>query len=263
MPSDVNQRQAYDFLVSHLDDQTTFTKEQFQAVTQWEPKSFSTYWSKQFKPFVAETSQGRFRVTEAFRPFATWKRFRQHVSQVRRLAADYRRWPSNNVLSFEFFMPLSNEAHLKTTLDALFYKDTVLARLRIQDEAELRRHFAPEDEEAEDSYFDRVCEWVSKRFVGYSISHVSGRFRAAELATRSDAAAQKERYIVDETTAVTRFIFPCTDEAEADRIRWFFNVLFARSILELVGEDEVWMIESGMQSRLYVWRNEDADSTNE
>ncbi|HEY5164234.1 MAG TPA: hypothetical protein VII81_14590, partial [Terriglobales bacterium] len=71
------------------------------------------------------------------------------------------------------------------------------------------------------------------------------------------------RYIVDETTAVTRFIFPCTDEAEADRIRWFFNVLFARSILELVGEDEVWMIESGMQSRLYVWRNEDADSTNE
>ena len=34
------------------------------------------------------------------------------------------------VLIFEFFMPLTNETHLRTALDALFYKDTILTGSR-------------------------------------------------------------------------------------------------------------------------------------
>jgi hypothetical protein len=161
------------------------------------------------------------------------------------------------VLIFEFFMPLSNEAHLRTTLDALFYKDTLLARLRAQDEEELYKYFSLEPKEDKDAYWGRLCNWIAPRFVGYSISHVNGRFRAERLSTREEAAAPafRKRYLIDETTAVTRFIFPCQDKDDAERIRWFFQVLFVKSIIQLVnGEDEVWMVESGLQNRIYIWR---------
>jgi len=90
-----------------------------------------------------------------------------------------------------------------------------------------------------------------------------------------------DRYLIDETTAIVRFVFPCgaphrippgraqdfdipeaaTDEhsgvAEADQIRWFFNALFVQSIIQVInGEAEIWMIESGMRNRLHIWRVE-------
>jgi hypothetical protein len=86
---------------------------------------------------------------------------------------------------------------------------------------------------------------------------VAGRFRGEEVCTRSEAAELENtrRYLIDETTAVTRFIFPCDDADEAERVRWFFNLLFVQSITEIVnGEDEIWMVESGMQNRLHIWK---------
>jgi hypothetical protein len=93
-----------------------------------------------------------------------------------------------------------------------------------------------------------------------------------------------DRYLIDETTAIVRFIFLCgkphrispapaqdfdipervSDDhagvAEADQIRWFFNALFVQSIIQVVnGEAEIWMVESGMRNRLHIWRVE-ADS---
>lgn len=72
-----------------------------------------------------------------------------------------------------------------------------------------------------------------------------------------------------------RFIFPCKgkppaaglplsggyEEAlreEAASIRWFFNQLFVQSILEVVnGEDEIWLLESGMQNQLHIYKVKD------
>jgi hypothetical protein len=89
-----------------------------------------------------------------------------------------------------------------------------------------------------------------------------------------------QRYLVDETTAVVRFIIPCTPSssceapdkgklagqllldgtktrAEENRIRWFFSNLFVERISEVVGgEDEIWVLESGMRNQLHIWRSE-------
>lgn len=60
---------------------------------------------------------------------------------------------------------------------------------------------------------------------------------------------------MDETTAVTRFIFPCEDKAEAAIVSYFFHELFVKGIIQVVnGEDEIWMVESGMENRLHIWR---------
>ena len=257
MGSDENQRKVFEFLTEHLDSQEPFSKEEFEGITTWRGKTFQTYWSKQFEQFVIPVSNNKYCISESFRPFTDWDKFRQHVTQVRRIASDYKNLTYVNVLTFEFFMPLSNEAHLKSTLDTLFYKDTILARLRVQDESELFKHFPNQLNEDKEDYLKRLCDWIAPRFVGYSISHVNGRFRAEQLCTREEVAnpSFRRRYLIDETTAVTRFIFPCQDEKDAAQIRWFFEILFVKSIIQVVnGEDEIWMIESGLQNRVYVWR---------
>lgn len=260
MGDDKNQKKAFDFLTDHLDSQAVFTKEEFERATSWIKKSFDTYWSKQFKSLVVETANNKYRVSDSFRRIAEWNKFQQHVTQVRRVAStDYKTLTFDNVLTFEFFMPLSNEAHLRTTLDTLFYKDTLLARLNAHDEDELFERFGKDPAESKAIYLDRLCHWIAPRFVGYSISHVSGRFRAEALSTRKEVAdlPPRKRYLIDETTAVTRFIFPCKDDNEAAQIRWFFEVLFVNSIIQLVnGEDEIWMVESGTRNRVYIWRVE-------
>lgn len=63
------------------------------------------------------------------------------------------------------------------------------------------------------------------------------------------------RYLIDETTAVTRFIFPCENDTEADQVEFFFTNLFVRAIIEVVnGEDEIWMVETGLKNQLHIWR---------
>jgi hypothetical protein len=188
------------------------------------------------------------------------------------------------VLVFEFFMPLTNQTHLRTALDALFYKDTILSRLRAIGPQTLKAHFEEVAGEDDDAYFARLCEWLATRFQGYSITTVNGRFRAQNLMTITHAAKIEEngdRYLIDETTAIVRFIFPCgtparspvdtadsfedlepnpddhSGQQEAKKIRSFFNPLFVQSIIQVVnGEAEIWMVESGMRTRLHIWRVE-------
>jgi hypothetical protein len=279
-----NQRKVFEFFIERFKSQKPFTKKEVEAVTNWQGKSFPTYWSKQFKQFVVPAGGNVFRVSEAFRPFARWEVFQQHVTQVRRVSSDYTLLVHDSVLIFEFFMPLTNETHLRNALDALFYKDTILARLRAIDLKTLRNQFPAQDGEATEGYLDRLCEWIAKRFQGYSITTVSGRFRALKLMSMTQAATVEEngdRYLIDETTAIVRFIFPCgqprrispapaqdfdipepatndpTGVAEANEIRWFFNALFVQSIIQVVnGEAEIWLVESGMRNRLHIWRVE-------
>jgi hypothetical protein len=261
MPSDLPQRRALIFLREHLQTQMPFTRAQFSEVTGWTGATLTTYWSKQFKRFFVPVPPNQFRVSEAFRPFLTWKKFQHHVTQHRRIAADYHRLEHEIVVIYEFFMPLTNETALRTTLDALFYRDNVIPKLRAIPELEIVAHMPLNQGETIEQHLDRVATWIGDHFGGYSIYHVNGRFKAGSLLTREQAAAreiQGFRYLVDETTAVTRFIFPCTDQAEAGLVRYFFDAVFVRSIIQLVNaEDEIWMVESGLRNRVHIWRVDD------
>jgi hypothetical protein len=272
------QRRLHKFLVSAFENRHRFTKEQLGDETQY-PEVIKTYWSKQVRPLLENQGNGIYVVGEVFRRFLIWNEFQKHVvSQKRRLAADYNTLTYANVLIFEFFMPLANESHLRSSLDALFYRDTIIDRLKRVSPNRLHKYFPRANEVSDDEYTGGVCDWVQKKFGGYSISHVNGRFRADELMSRTEAASHS-RYLVDETTAIVRFIFPCgIDRAtplhegyfeelfddisndsdaqqEAMKIRWLFGALFVRSVVQIVsGEDEIWMLESGMQNRLHIWR---------
>jgi hypothetical protein len=188
----------------------------------------------------------------------TWKKFQRHVSQNRLVAADYVKHELQFPVIFEFFMPLTNETALRTTLDALFFKENIEAKLKAISAGELEAHLARQQGEGDEAFLERAAQWVGNHFGGYSIYHVDGRFRAWKLATHQEVADwenQGYRYLVDETTAVTRFIFPCEDSGEADQVRYFFDALFARSIIQLINaEDEIWMVESGVQNRVHIWR---------
>jgi len=260
------QRKAFQFLTSRLQSQETFTKEDFKKTTGWSVgRTFDTYWMKQFKPFVEPLGNGRYHVRETFRPYMTWPKFRQHVTQVRRVVTDYSPVVFENVLIYEFYMPLTNEAHLRTTLDSLFFRDTILARLNSIGVERLRINLPLRDSETQESYFHRILDFIEQNFVGYSIFHVSGRFRADKLSSQDQVAEIQKRgrrYLIDETTAVARFIFPCHDNTEADKIRYLFEALFVRSIIQLVnGEDEIWMVESGLRNRVHIWKVSDDETS--
>ena len=283
MALNTKQASAFEYLKNSFQNGTTFTKAEFQSATGWDDSSFNTYFSKQFKRLLIEIASNQYRVTEVFRKYNTEDLFETHiVTQNRKVAADYNTLTFNNLIIFEFFMPLTNEGILRSTLDSLFYTDTILNRLKVTDPTSLHQHFQKFDNEEEASYYERLLEWISNRFIGYSISHVNGRFRAANLQSISHSANELlsgGRYLVDETTAVVRFIFPIGEPSirqfspsaayfdqinsndavdnvsEADAVRWFFYLLFVQSIVQVVnGEDEIWMVESGMKSKLHIWR---------
>lgn len=263
MPSDLPQRKARKFLNEHLQSQDSFTKQELQQFAGWaKPKTFATYWSKQIKQFVVDVGGDRYRVSESYRPFMTWKRFQRHFTQNRPIAGDYDK-VEHDVIVYEFFMPLTNETALRTTLDALFFRDNVIPKLKAIGLGELASRIPRHASESDDAYLDRLCGWVGDHFGGYSIYHVDGRFLGGKMLSRDDAAQRErtgQRYLVDETTAVTRFIFPCETEAEAQLVRYFFTELFVKNIIQLVNaEDQIWMVESGLQNKVHIWKVDGVD----
>jgi len=279
-PRVAQQRAAFDFLRNKYNTQELFTREEFQTAAGFSDVSFDTYMSKHFRDLLVKVTDDKLRVSLAFRQYATWRKFRDNVvTQNRILTRKYDRASYENVVMFEFFMPLRNEESLRAALDGLFYKDSIKFRLKTISAPDLKKQFPPEMIEADEDYLERVCAWIADRFVGYSINHVSGRFRIGELRTHVEVLEQEarspDRYLVDETTASVRFIFPCKAQPqnlsteitggykealrqEASLIRWFFNELFVQSILEVVnGEDEIWLLESGIQNQLHIYKVEE------
>jgi hypothetical protein len=270
MGKDDTQRNAHAFLLLRLQSQEPFTLAEFVEAVGWDkdkPRTYETYLSKLYKGLIENVGGGfkisdtaQFRVTESFRKLVDWRRFKQHVTQVRRVVTDYdpiRR----EVLIYDFLMPLTNEGHLRTTLDALFYKDTLLAKLRTITPSDLHQQFPRPTASTDDLYFAEILKFIEEHFVGYSISHVDGRFRSGNVLTQDEVAVFQKigrKYLVDETTAVTRFIFPYQDDDELKKIRVLFQKLFVRSIIQLVnGEEQIWMIESGPQSQVHIWQSAD------
>lgn len=261
MADDTTQRAAFTFLREHLQSQEPFTIDEFIAATGWEkPGTINTYLRKQYKGLIEKVSDGpppSYRVTDAFWKFVTWRKFKGHVTQVRRVVTNYDP-KSSKVLIYDFLMPLTNEEHLRMTLDSMFYKDRVRARLRTVGAGQLAQKYPRAAGATENQYFDEILSFIKDHFVGYSISHVDGRFRSDTLLTQDQAAATQkrgERYLIDETTAVTRFIFPYKTDQELAAIKYLFQVLFIRSIIQLVnGEEQIWMVESGSAgSQLHIW----------
>ena len=184
-----------------------------------------------------------------------------------------------NVIIYEFFMPLTNERVLRSALDDMFFKDTVISRLENIPAIELNNYFPIKDLEDEGKYIERLCNWISKRFVGYSIETVSGRLKAGALKTYAEAGnllSKGHSYLIDETTAIVRFIFPVGSSLyedsdferdhsskidkesiyrEANQIKFCFRKLFVKKILEVVpAENEIWMLESGLRAKLHIWK---------
>lgn len=149
MGDDTTQKKAYDFLVEHLSSQESFTKEKLRTIAGWSKSTIDTYFSKQFRGFLRKESDGKFKVTQGFRKYIEWKNFRRLVTQVRGGEKGYAVRAYPGVMIFEFFMPLANEVPLRTVLDALFYKDRIMQRLRSVDISALKERIPAESLEGE------------------------------------------------------------------------------------------------------------------
>lgn len=209
-------------------------------------------------------------------------RHKRNKLQNRKEGADYSIFCHDHIVIFEFILPLTNEGQLRSALDALFYKDSVMKRLESIEIKDLEKYFNSSGQGDYDSLYETVCTWISEKFTGYSISHVSGRYRAEDLCLLQDAhrfIKEGGNYLVDETTAIVKFIFPLGESTQLNdfsfdsdleetelsssreilkeyaKIRFLFFKLFVQNIIEVVSEeDEIWMMESGLRHRLYSWR---------
>ncbi len=183
------------------------------------------------------------------------------------------------VVTYEFILPLTREAQLRDALDQLFFIDTVTERVR---EIGLARFEAwlPRDGDSDADYLQAIIERVSQSFGGYSISHVNGRYRRGPLVARRDAIERQlggNRYLVDETTAIVRFLVPVPASETTYRgvfdevddplrpgqfaqdvalIHHLFFALFVEEVISTVrGEDEIWLVEQWSGGRqLYAFR---------
>jgi hypothetical protein len=263
------QRAAHAFLLSHFMSGETFTLDEFRRATGWaKPGTLNTYLRKQYKGLIENTSGGSltsetdsFRVSENFRRFVDWRKFRQLVTQVRVIPTKHTE-EGSKVLIYEFLMPLTHETGLRVTLDTLFFKDTILRKLKGILPLELESHFPRDETHSDESYWDSIIDFIAQHFVGYSISHVDGRFRAVGIRDYDEVAAllkTGQRYLIDETTAVTRFIFPYSDDKQRQTLEFLFRELFVKSMIEAAeDEQQVWMLESGShQQRVHIWRAPD------
>jgi hypothetical protein len=281
--SDDNFKRTYKFLKEKYITGESFSKEDFESSVN--DQNFSTYFGKKYKPILDEdpNSNEKFYVSERFKKISTWNKFRKHCSQVVKMKPNWKQACYENVLIYEFFLPLNNESTLRSALDDLFYRDTILKRIKRIERNELHDIFPDKRGESSKEYFDRLISWISDKFGGYSIGLVNGRFKSKELKTFKEVSEllhEGKSYLIDETTAIVRFIFSVGDplraqiliddfvyksnddqdlREETKLIDYFFKKLFVRGVLDAVNEeDEIWMLQSDLNSKkLFIWRNQE------
>lgn len=277
-----SQRAAFRFLRARAQSGDSFSAANIEEVAAWQPGSFTTYKTKHLKDYVTTVGSGKFTIAPHFLRLSQ-DDFHGIVTQSRKAVARFARSVYNAVLRYEFLLPLTNERKLRGALDELFYRDHLVQRANEIGLRTLATIVAREPDESDAVYVGRVVAQVGALLGGYSIGHVHGRFRVGGLRTHEDAAAvlvERGRYLVDETTAVVRFILPlqCSCKphgsqfdvtrqgvpdssayaAEIDTARRLFIAFFVESvILDIHGEDEIWFLESGPGGeQLYVLARE-------
>lgn len=255
-----SQKALFDLLNKHFQAGTTFSRKDLLNETGWTEVSLQTYESKQIGNLYKPVPSGEYRVTETFRRYADWKEFRKLVSQKKNtMLSAYVLEESSNPIVFEFFLPLAHEVHLRDALDTLFFRDRLLGRLKTKPITELRFHWSGNSDDQ--IYLGELADWLGTKFAGYSIGQVSGRYRAGDFTAKKNAVileANGTKYLIDEITAIVRFILPVDNVKHVDPMKYFFRLVFVETILEVVDKEaEVWMLESGSSNRLYVWRRKE------
>jgi hypothetical protein len=207
--------------------------------------------------------------------------FTELLRQKKHLFTDYVLEVSSSVLIYEFFMPLSREDRLREALDNLFYRDTIEQRIEEIGIAQIRDGLKLSSDYSKEQILQIVFDFMESTIGGYSIYMVNGRYRADALASRKEVATRSLAYgpyIVDETTAIVRFILPVETDAgkfeygkilepatitkgtkkRAELTSWLFLNFFAEALIRVVQkEDEIWLLESGMRSSFYRWIRRD------
>lgn len=278
MASQDRARKAYHFLLKHANSNQPFCIEDLMTETNWQRSTVETYIVKQWRQIVEKRGNGQIFVRPEIKRLNE-ESFLQLATQNRTIFATYQRVKYREIVTYEFLLPLTREDQLRKALDALFYKDTIHQRLLEIGLDQVNLWLIRNENETNEDYTDRICNLISEKFGGYSISHVSGRYRAAAITTRENAArmlSEDERYIIDETTASVRFIIPIkatrVEENDFDNVNvdeheivaideislvhyLFFN-LFVEAVVRMVqGEDEIWLVEETTRTRsLYTWQ---------
>lgn len=277
MAKDLSLVAAYKFFLDHAKTQGAFTAEDLGAATSWSGSTPNTYLSKQVKSVVKRIAPGKFQVKKSFVNMAQ-DTFLQRVSQKENILPSYKRACYDSVLTYEFLMPLTREELLKESLDRLLYKDALEEQIELVGYCVFATVMPKDSCESEKTYCSRVAKRIGDYFGGYSITHVSGRFRIQDLLPKQQAI--HTRYVIDETTALVRFIVPLlTSETKHGEIfsennpahidpnklddevrlvrRLFFHIFAEVVVHSVQGEDEIWLLETlNGQHKLYKWEVE-------
>ncbi|MFX1276676.1 MAG: hypothetical protein ACFFBP_22065 [Promethearchaeota archaeon] len=137
-------RRTFIFLFKHSRTPEAFSKEEFKEFARYpNPSSFDTYFSKKFRHFLEEApnENNKYLVSDIFKEYSRWEKFKIFCSQSSKLKVNYFEEYYKDVMIFEFFLPLTNENNLRSTLDDLFYKDTVKLALNKIIKRELHKVF--------------------------------------------------------------------------------------------------------------------------
>jgi hypothetical protein len=271
---------AFDFLIAHAQERKSFSPEDLSFQTGWTISETKEKIHHRFSDLIYEEEGHLFAKPEILR--VRLSDFKELFHQKKRLFTDYILEVSSSVLIYEFFMPLSREDRLREALDNLFYRDTIEQRIREIGSPNIRSSLRLSSDSSEEEIRQLVFNFMDSTIGGYSIYTVSGRYRADILASRAEVVNRPFAYgpyIIDETTAIVRFILPVEIDAgsfehgnilepatmamgtmiKAELMRWLFLNFFAEALIRVVQkEDEIWLLESGMRSAFYRWiRRED------
>ena len=270
---------TFNFLVQHAASGEPFSAQDFATHSGWDAAEAETLLKERLQELVARDGEEYRAKPEILR--VRRDDFRELLEEKKRLFSNYLLEVSPSILIYEFFMPLSREDRLREALDNLFYRDTIEQRILEIGIEQIRAGLKLLQEYPEEKIQQLVFEFIESTIGGYSIYLVNGRYRADQLASRADVVKRPfgyGPYIVDETTAIVRFILPVeTDAAQfahgnllepaapsihakqrAEQIRWLFLNFFAEALIRVVPkEDEIWLLESGMRSAFYRWIKRD------
>ena len=272
-------KRAFDFLIEHAQERNPFSAEQLSVETGWPIAETHENINNRLNDLVYQEGGSCFTKPEILR--VRLDDFKELLQQKKRLFTDYVLEVSSSILIYEFFMPLSREDRLREALDNLFYRDTIEQRIQEISIPRIRDGLKLSSDYSEDKIQQLVFDFMESTIGGYSITMVNGRYRADALASREEVVTRPFAYgpyIVDETTAIVRFILPVETDAgrfeygkilepaataigtkkRAELLSWLFLNFFAEALIRVVQkEDEIWLLESGMRSAFYRWIRRD------
>lgn len=270
---------TFNFLVRHAKTEEPFSAQDFSTRSDLDAAEAETLLNERLQELVAHEGDHYRAKPEILR--VRRDDFKELLEEKKRLFSNYLLEVSPSILIYEFFMPLSREDRLREALDNLFYRDTIEQRIHEIGIVQICAGLKLAEDTDEQKVRQIVFDFIQSTIGGYSIYLVNGRYRADLLTSRAEVLQRPfgtGPYIVDETTAIVRFILPVETEAaqfvhgkllepaapsqhakdRAEQIRWLFLNFFAEALIRVIPkEDEIWLLESGMRSAFYRWIKRD------